>query len=385
MLGESMQGRHGQSPEVARTSAPDNVARIVPADLGATLRSQLTSECAAMAEYAIANGANLSPDTIAILKKVAGECPASRALAGDGMAPPASLSEMLRLHAQLATLVAPAKPRTLRSQMEDRARHPILHAFGHCDLMRSFMAVAAASLVVMLTISLFPEVNGAEESFSLARNAGAHLLINESFLLSAASLGAAFAALFRLHRYQVEGTYDRKYDSDYWSKYILGLIAGTILALVIPLHALAGKQATAGTVTFGEMARPMLALLGGFSSSLVYRLLNRLVLAFETILRGDARSEVSQQHATERLHATQSAAREKQRWTMQVLKALKQLHAGEDSGLIRSDLESLLGMFWEGSVGEETLPEASVHVPAGSPLANPAGTVADAGHSEFGR
>jgi hypothetical protein len=37
-----------------------------------------------------------------------------------------------------------------------------------------------------------------------------------------AGLGACFAALFLANRYIAEGTFDPKYESSYWIRFILG-------------------------------------------------------------------------------------------------------------------------------------------------------------------
>lgn len=95
---------------------------------------------------------------------------------------------------------------------------------------------------------------------------GASALVNEIFFLAAGGIGAAFAALFRAYVYIAEGTYDPKYESSYWIRFILGLMAGVLLPALVPL----------GT-TSSAVTRPALALVGGFSAALVYRILQRLV------------------------------------------------------------------------------------------------------------
>ena len=60
-------------------------------------------------------------------------------------------------------------------------------------------------------------------------------------------------------------------------RFIHGLIAGIVLPELIPVQ---GDQA---------LSRPLLALLGGFSASVVYRLLSRLVDTLESLFQGDPR------------------------------------------------------------------------------------------------
>jgi hypothetical protein len=96
-----------------------------------------------------------------------------------------------------------------------------------------------------------------------------------AFRLTAAAVGACFANLFRAYRYVSAGTYDPKLDMSYWMRLILGLIAGYILAELISLD-------------FDTMlGRPLLAILGGFSASAVFKFLERLVQSVETIVSAD--------------------------------------------------------------------------------------------------
>ena len=88
------------------------------------------------------------------------------------------------------------------------------------------------------------------------------------------------SALFTAYRYISEGTYDPKYESTYWLRFILGLMAGLLLPALIPI----GGQAGDSTLT-----KPLLALLGGFSAAMLYRVLERLVNTVESLVQADSR------------------------------------------------------------------------------------------------
>ena len=109
---------------------------------------------------------------------------------------------------------------------------------------------------------------------------GIPLLLNLLFLLTAAGLGACFAALFQANRYIADCTFDTKFESSYWIRLILGLMAGLILSQMIPLSE--GSNAIAVT-------KPTLAMLGGFSAAVVYRIMHRLVEAVESLVKGETR------------------------------------------------------------------------------------------------
>jgi hypothetical protein len=99
-------------------------------------------------------------------------------------------------------------------------------------------------------------------------------LANAGFFLCAASIGASFSALFRINLYIAATTYDPKHDVSYWVQYGLGLIAGVLLATMIPISDAAGPA----------ISRSVLALVGGFSASLLYRTLDRLSRSIESLV-----------------------------------------------------------------------------------------------------
>jgi len=123
------------------------------------------------------------------------------------------------------------------------------------------------------------------------------------FLLSTAGLGASFSALFTANRYIQEGTYDPIYETSYWTRFVLGLIAGLIMSQLVPISADAAKT---GHPDMTILSKPVLALLGGFSVSLVYRVLTQLLTAVETVLRGDPRELQKAQEQLDRARATQT-------------------------------------------------------------------------------
>jgi hypothetical protein len=103
--------------------------------------------------------------------------------------------------------------------------------------------------------------------------------------MSAAAMGGCFHALFIAHTYIGRGTYDPRFESSYWMRIGLGIIAGLVLSQMIPigpeLDSVSGEatQASAASV----FSKPLLALLGGFSATLVYTILQRLVETVESL------------------------------------------------------------------------------------------------------
>lgn len=190
----------------------------------------------------------------------------------------ADFDALLRARAELVRIVAPATPRTILLVSEGRQSR--LSMLGPVRLVRQMLLAVLVLLAAFVLLAMSPEVN--ESSGDVLNASGVEVLLNELFFLAAGGLGAAFSALFTAYRYISDGTYDPKYESSYWVRFILGLMAGLLLPALIPLGADGGES----------FSRPLLALLGGFSASVLYRILERLVSTVESLVRtdsGDAR------------------------------------------------------------------------------------------------
>jgi hypothetical protein len=153
---------------------------------------------------------------------------------------------------------------------------------------------------------------------------GLSLLVNELFFLAAGGLGAAFSALFTAYRYIADGTYDPKYESTYWLRFILGLMAGLLLPALVPLT----SEGETGAVT-----RPLLALLGGFSASVLYRVLERLVTTVETLVRTDPRQIRSAEQEVMAARTSEQAAIERMALVGDLKRLQDQARAGGDGQL----------------------------------------------------
>jgi len=131
------------------------------------------------------------------------------------------------------------------------------------------------------------------------------------FLLAAASVGASFYAVFRRTHFINEGTFDLKYSATYGSRYVLGLVAGILLSelfvvfidtstqVVVDQHISenAGLSEKGILNTTRYLIKPILAIVGGFSANLVYRILNRIIEAIESLFKGSTEEQLSQRQA----------------------------------------------------------------------------------------
>jgi len=81
-------------------------------------------------------------------------------------------------------------------------------------------------------------------------------------------MGASFAVLYEVNRHILQAAFDPIHEPVYWTRFALGLIAGLLLAELVP--------ADTSKSIYHAVTKPTLALLGGFSASVVYRLLVHL-------------------------------------------------------------------------------------------------------------
>jgi hypothetical protein len=190
------------------------------------------------------------------------------------------------------------------------------------------MLAAVVFLTSFLATALSPDVNAG--SGDIFRSHGHVLFINEVFLLSAAAVGAAFAALFQANRYVAEGTYDPKYEASYWVRFVLGLIAGIVLSSLVPID----KGNT--------LSRPLLALLGGFSANLVYELLARLVEAVESLANGDAKAILSAKEQLVRSKAAEELGQSRLRLGGMLLSLREQVRVGTAPAELDRNLSAIL-------------------------------------------
>ncbi len=258
---------------------------------GQPLVAQLLYESNVMLRYALTQGLQIAPDSIARLE----------ALKNVTEQDFQGLRSLSKLHNSLAQEVAPATPRSLRFLQKEAESEGFWSFLGPISLVRRLIGVAIFSMVALFLLSLSPLVDGDPSNFSLLNNSGLDLLFNELFLLAAASLGVSFANLYQAQIYLRDCTFDPRFESSYWVRYVLGLMSGTILAFLVPIdHWLeGGKQVQ----NLHGMGKPTLALLGGFSTQAIYRILFQMVNAIESLVRGNTRVAAEVQEAQLRLEA----------------------------------------------------------------------------------
>jgi hypothetical protein len=263
------------------------------------IRRQLLLESEAMAAYAFSAGLELPPELLHSLSTMmAGESQEEQEVGS------VSLEEMGLLHGQLAAVVAPALPQTIYLLQRDRARDSWLSVLGPLPTVRRLTLAACFFTLTFVMTSLSGDVNVVTMGSDIYRMEGWMLLQVLVFLMSAAGVGATFHALFTAHSFIAKGTYDPRCESSYWTQIGLGVIAGLVLSQVIPI----GSETMAGVamlpsnaealkelsnhldmmsinVSGNPISKPVLALVGGFSATLVYTVMQRFVSTLESVFK----------------------------------------------------------------------------------------------------
>jgi hypothetical protein len=265
---------------------------------------RVAQECEAMAEYAYSAGLGLPGDVATLVDEalaifghedvqVLGGT--SQAIGDRRDSPPASTSGLAetsatalltKAHAALALIIKPATPEGVLLLIDERRKHSAWYTFGPLPIVRQMLGLAILSLMVLLAVSLSPDINPENLSKTLLEISGLPLLKVEIFLLSAASVGSCFQNLQQINAYISSGTYDPKFQSAYWTRWVMGLISGVVFSQIIYdiFDALSGSHDTAHFMP-AIVGQPVLALLGGYSVDVVHGILSRVVDSIGSLFR----------------------------------------------------------------------------------------------------
>ncbi|MFK7798461.1 MAG: hypothetical protein AB8E82_13495 [Aureispira sp.] len=268
-------------------------------------------ECETMVRYAQSQGKKVPSHVLkqlSDLNAIAHELEQSAAAGNTQELDPRSLNMALlgELHRDMAAVIAPATPATVLL-MEDNRRKGVSGILGPVPLVRRLNIITLLCLLTFFALFAVDwrmeediinsfTINGDIFSYS-----GWKFVVNELVILCMAALGASFYALFEVYKYITKNSYDPKYDSIYWIRFVLGIVSGVILAQFIFVDpAILGdpdqvaaemrkSRELGGFVTY----KPLLAFLGGFSARVVHKILNSMVEAIETFISGSTRDMVT--------------------------------------------------------------------------------------------
>ena len=154
---------------------------------------------------------------------------------------------------------------------------------GSIRLLRQLMFAGGVSLAAYIFSGASSYVTA--DSGSMHDSTGMDLLVNQLHFLAAAGLGASFFSLYKANRFVAQSTFDPRFESTYWVRFGMGVIAGAILA-----NFMDGDLIDTIGQTFEKAT---IAMLGGFSADVVHRILDRLVDTLKSLVQGSARDLVA--------------------------------------------------------------------------------------------
>ena len=241
---------------------------------------KLLDECGAMLRYASTRGMEIPPRAAYTVRELDNK----RIEQGKKWSPkPQDAADLAAAHGHLSRLVDPATPKSITLVNEQSPHSRWVALFGAVLVVRVMMVLAIVSLLAFLV--LLPIV-GDDPADAIASPSWGRGLLGALYIVLAAGLGVLFSQLFLINRQISRGRYDPSEDAAQITTIVLGLIAGVILAMLLP-DVLNTSDAAA------NFSPPLLALLGGFSAPAVYGVVSRLVDAVGTLVGGDPRDQTA--------------------------------------------------------------------------------------------
>jgi hypothetical protein len=237
-----------------------------------------------------------------------------------------TLSEIGRAHAELSRAIEPATPELMCLLYKGTDQIRLKESFGQVRIVRSFMVIAAASVALFVLVNLSEYANDPAYA-SFFTSSGYPLFVNEVVYIVAASMGAAFSNLFQVSRSITRGTFSPSRESSYWVQYILGIVAGFLMGTILNITTIAPKgNAAHASLNFSGV---LLAIMGGFSANLVQKIIQRMIDALESIVRGSADQEIEAREQANKFKTEESLAKARLRTTKLLSEIQRRLAAGE--------------------------------------------------------
>ena len=306
---------------------------------------QMAIEATAMAQYASKRGIAPRPEDSATLYRL-------ETLSGPDWERVAEgrdaglVASIAAAHADLAAKVRPATPHTIALLANKTRGQRPLAWLGNVRLVRMLVGLSIVLLLafVGLAISSASQINGLQQLI----DEGPFLdrVLGAAYLLVAAALGASFAALRKMYHFIDDLSYDEKYESSYWIRFVQGMMAGLILSILLAGLIFGSDDATRSSeITGFRVTLPLLAFVGGFSEDLVFQLLRRIVEAFRTLARGSVQDELKSEAARLETEASQRNVEDRRKVAVSLMELKEDLprEATEVRAKIDEEIHWVLG------------------------------------------
>ncbi|MEM7105561.1 MAG: hypothetical protein AAF502_20655 [Bacteroidota bacterium] len=293
------------------------------------LKNHFLEDAFCMVRYATNSGKSIPASVIRILEQLRADGMGD--VIGTELNDKHGLEDLIHVHDQLVKIVAPATPESIKYLESEENKKSFFGFFSKVSFIRQLGFATIFCFILLLSLATIKEVgfNSVGISGGLTGWAMfAHLI----FLLSAAGLGASLHELWEARQYTTDRTFHPKFISSYWARFTLGLVAGLVLATLIPVE-------HKGDV-LNSLKPATVALLGGFSTSLVYKVLNRLVELAEQFFGGKPKEAAKAENAAGKAKAELEKSNAK--ITRYITEVKELLSGGADSEQIKDKLEKML-------------------------------------------
>ncbi len=298
------------------------------------LRARIFRECEAMLAYMASRGFPASEtikDLIGLLD------------VGIARRDEIPMADLFSLHGALSEAIKPAIPRTVELIHWD-AYTSNYHWLAPVSAIRRLMGWTLFFFLVFLFSVIFVDAAEINAGLFATGTTPTHAFVITLFLAPLAGLGACFSVLYDARKYVVEGTYDPRIGSNYGIRIGLGLVAGLLLSQVLADPQLmqgspSPEQGANPTWAFGI---PILALLGGFASQLVYTVLNKLVDAAGSVFEQERATEIKARERAILVETQERAGREQVQRTIATVELTAELEAASSADERRAVIDRLI-------------------------------------------
>jgi hypothetical protein len=218
------------------------------------IQDQVRRECRAMVRHLLGRGEDVPPWIVSAVAS-------AEVSVSEG-----TFEELCHIHTHLGNLVAPARPASILL-VETETPRGLGRFRGPLGILGQLALLNLVFLLALLGFALSPYVNESPEAGDFFDSQGVPLMANLAFIVAAAGLGVSFGTLFEIQDKVLRRTFDPVCVVIYWTRLPLGIVSGVFLSNLL-VGSIGGENG---------LAKPLLALLGGFSAPLVHRLLTRLL------------------------------------------------------------------------------------------------------------
>ncbi|ARV05236.1 hypothetical protein BTO04_00360 [Polaribacter sp. SA4-10] len=209
---------------------------------------ELSEEINNMLSYAVHNGIIIKTEVNSLIQN-------------------SNVNDLINAHNLLCKNIAPATPKSIFF-LKGLTRNSSKKMFiSRLPGIRNLLILALFFLIMFIASGMSVEVNSVNLSKGILGNDGFQLLKIIIYLASISGMGVLFFLLKNIITSLKEGTLIPEDSVEYSIQILLGIIAGIIMTEIVP----------PGLLSNSSFDKPVLALLGGFSSDAIFSILKGII------------------------------------------------------------------------------------------------------------